>query len=224
MSYSSNYTNRATIFDAGDTMEGDHIEAVYEELGPSPSRIFEGLGVPYKAGAWWNTSQGFGSATAKTADLLYLWPMVLTRSITFDKISTYVTVAGSAGTVIRMGIYNSSANGMPTTLVAGSEVTQNGTVVNTATIAGETISVALGRGRYYLGLVAQGTGTMPTTATGSFGTFVLNSGSSTNFTNIMSSRSSVFGVAGVSGALTADLTAATFTQESSGHVCSVRMF
>jgi hypothetical protein len=223
MSYSSNYTNRATIFDAGDTMEGDHIESVYEELGPSPSNIFEGLGVPYNTGSWWNISQGFGTASAKTANLLFLAPMVLTRSITFDRISSYVTAAGSTDTVIRMGIYNSNSSGMPSTLVSGSEVTQDGEVVNSSTIAGQTISVALGRGRYYIGVVAQGTGTMPTTTTASFGTFAINSGSSTSFTTIMGTRSSFFGVTGVNSSLTSDLSSSTFTQELSSHACAVRM-
>lgn len=224
MTYANNYANRATIFDTGDVIEGDHIRSIYDELGESPSLIFEGLGVPYKAGAWWNASQSFGVASAKTANLLILSPMVLTRSITFDRISTYVTVAGSAGTVIRMGIYNSDVNGMPTTLVAGSEVTQNGTVVNTATIAGETINVTLGRGRYYLGLVAQGTGTMPTTHTGATSLFSVNSGTPTSFLTLMSSRSSAFTVSSVAAALPADLSSSTFNQGSSNHACAVRMF
>ena len=38
MSYSSNYTNRTTIFDTGDRIEGDHIKAIYEELGANPGQ------------------------------------------------------------------------------------------------------------------------------------------------------------------------------------------
>ena len=37
MDYPTNYTNRATIFDNGDAIEGHHIRALYDELGVRPS-------------------------------------------------------------------------------------------------------------------------------------------------------------------------------------------
>lgn len=223
MTYANNYANRTTIFDTGDVIEGDHIKSIYDELGESPSRIFEGLGVPYKAGTWWNSAQSFASNSAKVNGTMNMWPVVLTRSIMFDAISTYVTVAGSAGTVIRMGIYNADANGMPSTLVAGSEVTQDGTVVNSATVAGVAINVTLGRGRYYLALVAQGSGTMPTTATGATSLFSVNSGTPTNFTTLMSTRCCGFAITSISGALPTDVSSSTLVQTASGHACAVRM-
>lgn len=39
MTYSSNYANKETIFDDGDTIEGDHIKAIYDELGESPTLV-----------------------------------------------------------------------------------------------------------------------------------------------------------------------------------------
>lgn len=37
MTYAGNYSSRATIFDNGDTVEGDHVRSLYDELGSDPS-------------------------------------------------------------------------------------------------------------------------------------------------------------------------------------------
>lgn len=37
MTYSGNYSARNTIFDSGDTVEGDHIKSIYDEMGSDPS-------------------------------------------------------------------------------------------------------------------------------------------------------------------------------------------
>ncbi|MGA1076459.1 MAG: hypothetical protein ACO307_15205 [Ilumatobacteraceae bacterium] len=224
MSYSSNHTNRSSIFENGDVIEGDHVKSIYDELGEDPGDILSGIGVPYRASTWWNAARTFTTSAVTAAGTLSLWPMVLVRATTFDRIGTYVdTTAGAASTVVRLGIYNSDANGMPSTLVSGSETTQDGTVVNSATVAGSTISVSLGRGRYYLAAVSQGSGTMPTTARGNGSWCDVNYGNSTNFTNIMSGVAACFGLTGVTGALTADLTGSAFTNQSVGHSVAVRM-
>lgn len=41
MTYDENYANRATIFDDGDIIEGDHIKAIYDKLGASPGGTAE---------------------------------------------------------------------------------------------------------------------------------------------------------------------------------------
>jgi len=224
VSYSSNHTNRSSIFVNGNIIEGDHVKSIYDELGEDPGDVLAGIGVPYQANAWWNAARTFTSAGTITAGLLSLWPMVLVRSTTFDRIGTYVdTTAGAASTVVRMGIYNSDSNGMPSTLVAGSEVTQDGTVVNSASVAGESITVSLGRGRYYLAAVSQGSGTMPTTSRGSSGHFSVHAGSSTNFNEIMGASSTVLAVSGVTGALTNFTSGTTYVQRTLGHSVAVRM-
>ena len=224
MSYSSNYTNRTSIFDNGDTIDGDHVKALYDELGEDPGDIFAGIGIPYRSGSWWNAARTFTSASTTTAGLLSLWPMVLVRTTSFDRISTYVdTTAGSASTVVRMGIYNSDSNGMPSTLVANSEVTQDGTVVNSASVAGESITVSLGRGRYYLAAVSQGSGTMPTTSRGSTGHFSVHAGGSTTFNEIMGASSTILAVSGVTGSLTDFTSGTSWVQRTVGHSVAVRM-
>lgn len=224
MSYSSNHTNRSSIFENGDVIDGDHVKAIYDELGEDPGDILAGIGVPYRASTWWNACRTFTTSATTTAGDLTLWPMVLVRATTINRIGTYVdTTVGAASTVVRLGIYNADANGMPSTLVAGSETTQDGTVANSATVAGETINVSLGRGRYYLAAVSQGSGTMPTTARGNSSWFAVNHGNSTNFTNIMSGVQAAFGLTGVTGALSSDLTGSAFTNLTVGHSVAVRM-
>lgn len=36
MSYASNYAARAAIFDTGDSIDGDHVRSIYDELGAAP--------------------------------------------------------------------------------------------------------------------------------------------------------------------------------------------
>lgn len=37
--YTTNYTNKATIFDNGDTISGHHVKSLYDELGAAPSDV-----------------------------------------------------------------------------------------------------------------------------------------------------------------------------------------
>jgi hypothetical protein len=225
MAYSSNYENRASIFDSGDVIEGDHFKSLYDELGPSPGSILKAVGVPYKAGAWFNPSRTISdSPTTRVnpAGTLELSPLVLGQTISFDRIGTYVTAAGSTDTVIRLGIYNANTDGSPSTLVSGSEVTQDGEVVNTATPGGEVISVTLGPGRYYLGGVNQGTGTMPTTYSGGASYYSVPL-ESTSFTELVATTTVAIAVTGITGALPADLSSSTLRVRGSVVSLAVRM-
>lgn len=224
MSYSSNYANRASIFETGDTIEGDHVEAIYEELGSNPSDIFEGIGVPYRAGGFWSAARTMTSAGTLGTGLLTLWPLVLTRSVGFDRIGVYVTSAGSAGTQIRLGIYTSNSSGMPYQLVSGSTATQAGDSGSSTSSTGETISVTLTPGRYYAAAVTQvPSGTEPSVNRGTSGHFSVNAGGSTNYSDLTSAASACFGVTGVSGALSADLSSASLIQRATGHSIALRM-
>lgn len=225
MSYSLNYTNRASIFDTGDVIEGGHLKSVYDELGESPSHIFEGLGMPYLAGAWFNTARTISGAGVTITGRLEMQPLLLDQTVSFNRISTYVTTVGGVGSVIRMGIYNSDSNGMPSTLVAGSEVTQDGTVLNTSTPGGETLSpeVTLGRGRYYVAGVAQGaTSPMPQVYRTGAPHFALPL-ISTSFTELVATTNVALGTYGVSGSLPASLASATYVVLGSSITLAVQM-
>jgi hypothetical protein len=223
MSYSSNWTNRTSIFDNGDTIEGDHVKALYDELGEDPGSIFEGIGLPYRSGSFVPLNQGMVSANTFTFDALSLWPFLLSRSVMFDRIGVYVTVIGSALTVTRLGIYRSTANGTPSTLVSGSEVTQSGTVLSASTDTGNVISVALTPGRYYAAAVVQGSGTSPTMQRASTPLEALTAVSSTNYAVAHNTNISCLFLAGVSGALPADLTSSSVAHGSSAPSIVARM-
>ena len=223
MSYLNNYSNRATIFETGDTIEGDHVKALYDELGSDPGSTLEGLGIPYRSGAFVALAQGMVSAQTFTFGNLSLWPFLLTRSVTFDRIGVYVTVVGSALTETRLGIYRSTADGTPSTLVSGSEVTQSGTVLSASTDTGNVISVALTPGRYYAAVVVQGSGTSPTLQRAATPLETLTTGVSTNYQVAHNTNTSCLNIAGVTGSLSADLTSASLTQGFSSPSVVARM-
>jgi hypothetical protein len=80
-------------------------------------------------------------------------------SATLDRIACDITVAGSSGAVVRLGIYDTDANGTPGALVLDAG-TVNGASTGILTIA---TSQAVAPGRYWLGAVSQGAaGTRPT--------------------------------------------------------------
>jgi len=90
------------------------------------------------------------SATARPpADQLWLTPIYL-RAGTLNRIGINVTTAGGAGAVARMGVYADS-DGAPGALLLDTTVTATATAYTEA-----TISLAVGDGAYWLGLVIQG--------------------------------------------------------------------
>lgn len=93
------------------------------------------------------------SGVAQTADTLYARPLILPVSGTFDRISVYVHTA-SSGHSIRLGIYEMSSGGIPSTLVLDA-----GTVsVATTGLKEITISQALTANKgYFLAWVTDGT-------------------------------------------------------------------
>lgn len=115
------------------------------DLGPAPLPAF---GV---AAGYYYTVGGSGDATvALTLNRLLFAPFRVGRTSSFDRIAVEVTVAGSAGALIRLGVYNSAA-GLPSTVAFDA-----GTVASDSTGTKEiTISQTLAPGAYWLAAVAQ---------------------------------------------------------------------
>ena len=225
MSYSTNYANRATIFDTGDTNTGDQVESIYDELGANPGAIFDGIAIPYRSGWWWNAARDMASAAVPAPGLLELWPMVLDQTVSFDLISCYVTSAGDPSTIIRMGVYSSDSDGVPQNLLVQAD--QDGTVLNSASFTGEIISRTLNRGRYWVGAAAMRTGsvTLPTVYRGAASMFSIPQ-VDTNFTTILSNNAATMAVQLTStsiSALPASLTAATYIVRATGFSIALRM-
>lgn len=94
---------------------------------------------------------------------LRIHPVLLRRPVTIDRLSIAVTVVGSAGAVLRLGIYRNRGDAYP-----GDLLVDAGTVSGTA-VANPTVTVAqtLTAGLWWFAVCSQGAATtQPTVATG----------------------------------------------------------
>jgi hypothetical protein len=100
-----------------------------------------------------------GTSAALGNDNLRVSPIYFRNSVTIDRIGLEVTVAGSAGALVRLGIYESNESGYP-----AARILDAGTIDGTVVAAHEiTISQSLPPGVYWLGAVIQGSpATQPT--------------------------------------------------------------
>lgn len=113
-----------------------------------------GGGVPvtgYVSTFYYPTS-GTSGAVTPTLDQLRVVPFRIDTAATWDRIGYLQNNVGTAGAVVRLGIYDSLTNGAPGNLVldAGTVDASAGLNLKTA-----TISVTLSPGVYWLGAVAQ---------------------------------------------------------------------
>jgi hypothetical protein len=156
------------------------------------------------AGQYVTTSMVSAGNAGLTANRLFFVPIYVTRTTSFDRIGiTHAATTAGAGSVVRLGIYNST-NDLPSTLVLDA-----GTVDLTTAAAYKEVTISpsqsLSVGVYWLAAVAQVTSGSPTFGTGNP---IMPVPSSTN-----TFAGSKF-EAGVSGTLPATATpgAATTTQ------------
>ena len=154
----------------------------------------------YAAGRWYNHENYSHDATqtkSLTVGVIYLLPFVMAEPVGLDRIGASVSIAGGAGSVIRLGIYK-DVDGLPLDLVLDAG-TIDGTSATTQAI---TISVQLPRNIYWMGIVAQ-VGTAPTvyayTAVGAGNPFLGNTAQPGNQAFM------AYWVSGVTGALPATL-------------------
>jgi len=135
---------------AGECIEGqmaDHIAS----LDAHTKDIFEEI----RTGEYFYNI-GAGTTIALIANWLYALPLLLARDITVDRIAIEVTTAGAADTDARLGIYSDGTNIQP-----GALLLDAGTVdVDSIGIKEITISQVLTKGRWWLGIVSDGTPTV----------------------------------------------------------------
>lgn len=119
----------------------------------APRTQTNGIGPGHKAG-WYLIAGTPGNADSIPAEaVLHAVPLPpLTVARAFDRISVLSTLAGSAGAVVRLGIYSSDAGGQPDALVFDAG-TVDGTQTGVLTI---TISQTLQPGNYWLAAAVQG--------------------------------------------------------------------
>jgi hypothetical protein len=133
------------------------------------------------------------------SETMYLCPVMILKSVTLDQIVCSISSAAPAGGIVRMGIYEGNAAGLPTTLLVEGTVTST-----TGGTRAVTISQTLAPGLYWLAYVAQGPpGAYPTV------TYVSVPGTSWFFLSTSAAvggGSMVYKLTGVTGALPTPLT------------------
>ena len=87
-----------------------------------------------------------------TKDSLIAYPLFINRSVTIDQLSVNVSVIGDATSVVRLGLYNSDSNGLPSTVkVDAGTVSTFTTGTKNITISSTTLAAGL----YYFAFVYQ---------------------------------------------------------------------
>ena len=108
--------------------------------------------VPTNSGDYlWNMVGGPAGAVNTGTGFMRCKPIYIKESTTFTEIATYVNSGGTAGAVVRLGIYEANADGMPAALLLDA-----GTV-GTTTSGLKTIAISetLAAGKYFLTAVGQ---------------------------------------------------------------------
>jgi hypothetical protein len=102
------------------------------------------------SGYWYSSAvtNFVASTAALSRDIIRLTPFIVSENESFDRISMEISGAGTAGSLVRLGIYNSSG-GYPTTNLLNA-----GTILgDSATNQTITISQALTPGVYWLAYI-----------------------------------------------------------------------
>lgn len=111
---------------------------------------------------WYSVPSGNSGTAIPPEGQVSLIPIFIDRTVTVDRIAAAVTAVGTAGAVIRLGIYSSGRDGMPSTLLLDA-----GTISGeSATVQEININQVLTPGKYWLAAVVQGgASTRPTVRT-----------------------------------------------------------
>lgn len=123
---------------------------------------FGGLSTTFITSRWYPGSNSVGTAVLTAQNSAYAMPMPVNKTHTFVAIGFNVTVIGSTGGTVRLGIYADNGSGYPGALVldAGTVAVATGTGAKTI-----TISQTLTPGLYWLVAAPQGGTTQPTITT-----------------------------------------------------------
>lgn len=184
-----------------------HHNAVAEDVNWLAEQVDGGLSSAYQPlssqGAYstglWTTHPGTKSVVIPAeADLEYQ-PVVIPKALSVDRIAAEVTIVGTVGAVVRLGIYDMGADGKP-----GALILDAGTISGTsATVQEIIIAQALTPGVKWLASAVQGgAGTRPTMRTITTPGIIQIPGTSAN--NALTSVRTGWRQAGVAGAFPAN--------------------
>jgi hypothetical protein len=118
----------------------------------------------FASGQYTSASSASSGNAGPTNNRLYYQPIYVPRTITVDRFAvTHVATSAGAGSVMRLGIYNSTGD-LPSTLLLDAGTVDLSTAANAFKTV--TVSQVLTPGVYWLACVAQITSGSPTFATG----------------------------------------------------------
>lgn len=112
-----------------------------------------------KSGRYFGSAIGAAmAAVSRNTDTLFAIPFIVVKDESFDSIAIEVTIAGAAGKLVRLGVYNNQTGQDP---VPGSLLVDAGTALIDSTGVKEIpISVNLTKGLYWLAYLANDTVTV----------------------------------------------------------------
>lgn len=190
------FVNNVTPPGIDATLLNDAEDALVSPIGPSgyfSGSYYGAPGIPETAGG------------AMTEGLLFLQPVLVTAAITIIGmgINHYATV-GSAGSVVRMGLYRDDGRDLLTRILDAGTVATD-TAANRKEITG--LSQAVARGLYWIGAVGQGApATVPNVARTQAATnWLVNAVTPRGWNGNFSIHSRGFTRSGITGALPATL-------------------
>lgn len=147
------------------TIGGTDAAAKFEpfgQVGPIVATVTGVMKQRIKTGTWITTTGGSTSSGQPANGRFYASPIALTSGVTATSLAINVNTAGSAGSVMRLGIYADDGTTTPSTLILDA-----GTV-DTSTSGSKSITInqTLPAGVYWLVSVSQGSATtQPTLST-----------------------------------------------------------
>lgn len=163
--------------------------------------------------AWYSSLTSNSLSTNNTTqirDVLRLYPIIISKTTTFTKIGVKITVAGTAGSVMRLGIYRSS-NNIPTDLVVDA-----GTVASDSTgLLSISVNVTLTAGLYFLAQNNNSAANITAVIATAAGVISPLGHSTTNST---SSYITYFTVAETYAPFTSDISGYSLTPQVTGHL------
>jgi hypothetical protein len=164
----------------------------------------------------WEHPEGLNDSHTCVNNGLQISPIFIARATTLDRIACRVETAGSAGSVIRLGVYGGSDSLFPSSLLLDA-----GTVNAESTGTKEiTISLALNPGVYWLAACAQGSPASNPVVTARSNNVSPSLSSSNNAAQL---RQGGLGEAGVTGAFASTYTFVNSTANERRIAVSVRI-
>lgn len=147
-----NYTASAGTVDSNDT-----VREVIDKLGGNQVSLAAGnVSFPRRPNTWYCSAIGSFTpgATPLTKDIIRLTPFIVSETTSFDQMAMELSVAGSVGSVVRMGIYSSTLNYPSVNILNAGTIAGDSATLQLITLAS---TLTLAPGLYWLAFIHNST-------------------------------------------------------------------